>query len=372
MNKAKILLPALCCLPVLVSAQTVDTRAQFYNVRYEKAHMFLQKDSDFNVIDYDVEWPDIISSNDVLPLKSFISKQLFDTPTGDLDSATVSLYSVYGKPVKGTLKAIPDDNRFCYVTAEAKILSYMPDRWIAYSLERNVEPQKLSPYKAAKKTRVIVYDLTRQRVMLADDMLRNGVLTWMMPDDFYERLFAPLDDDMFGNMVSAKINGVWIDNGQICLLVDVLSSFAEKTYTVTMPYYDYRYILTRDVRRMVEKDLKASQPKVLTLPVVWQGDTVYGKVDKMPEFRGGVDSLKRYLSYVAKPDVQITKPSRVFVSFIVDKKGEIHQVSVVSPVSPVLDEHAVSVVKGMPPFTPGQQDGKPVCVRMFMPVSYKP
>lgn len=372
MMKKKTLMAAMLALPLMLSAQTVDNSARYYNVRYEKAHLFLQKGDDFNVVDYNLEWPDIVCSKDVVPLKHFISNQIFDYPTADLDSALMTVGDTYGKPVSGKLKTIPDDNRFCYVTASATILSYMPGRWISYMLKSEVAPQKLSPYKASETSRVITYDLTQNRVMLADDMLRNGVLDWTMPEDFYMCLFSPLDDDMYDNMESAKITGVWLSKGQICLAVDVISTFAEKAYTVALPYSEYAYILSRSVRRMAERKLKASQPQVLTLSQTWEGDTVYNKVDKMPEFKGGTEGLKRYLSYVSKPEENVQKPSRVYLSFIVDKKGNIHQVSVVSPVSPKIDEHAVGVVKGMPPFTPGELNGKPVCVRMFMPVSYQP
>lgn len=377
MIRKKILLVALLGLPLLLPAQTIDNSARFYNVNYEKSHLFLQKGDDFNVVDYDVEWPSIICSDDVVPLKRFISQQVFDYATSDLDSALTYVNYVYGKPVEGKLKTIPDDNRFCYVKANAKILSYMPSRWITYSLEQDVDPQKLSPYKALKRKRVITYDLTQKRIMYADDMLRNGVLDWTMPSDFYYRLFAPLynhfgyDIDVFNDFKDLQIDGVWIDNGNICMLVDASTDYENYSYTVSMPYY-YSYVLTRNARRMVEKKLKATQPKVLTLPTTWKGDTIYTKVDKMPEFKGGTEGLKRYLSYVSKPEASVSKPSRVFVSFVVDKKGIVQQVSVISPVSPLIDEHAVSVIKGMPAFVPGEQNGKPVCVRLVMPVSYQP
>lgn len=372
MKKYILLLIVLLALPTFIFAQTVDSNAQSYNVRYEKAHLFLQKGQDFNVIDYDVEWPDIVSYNQVIPLKRYISNFVFGYSTSDLDSAMTYINNEYGMPVTGKFKTIPDDDHFCYITADAKLLAYQPDRWIAYSLKQTVKPQKASPYKPLEQSRVIVYDLTREKVMFANDMLRNGVMDWTMPDDFYNRLFAPLDDDFLNNLLSAKINGVWIANGQINMLVDAISDLGARSYSVVMPYDDYSYVLSRDARRMVEKNLKAQTRQFITLPKTWKGDSVYIKVDKMPQFKNGDEGLQRYLQSVSRPEVLLTKSYKVYVSFIVDKAGNIQQVSVVSPSLPELDQHAVNVIKGMPPFTPGMQNGKPVCVRMFLPISYKP
>lgn len=366
------LLPAVAVTPLLSQAQTVDNSAHAYNVRYAAKHLFLQKGQDFNVVDYDIEWPDIVSFNDVVPLKRYMSGMMFDYPTASLDSALLYINNVYGTPVTGKFKTIPDDDRFCYVTVEAKILSYQPYRWISYVVKRTVSPGKESPNKPVEQTRVVDYDLSRNKIMFADDMLREGVMDWNMPDDFYDRLFAPLDDDMMNDLLSAKISGVWIDNGQINLYVDAISHYLNKSYTVSLPYDQYSYVLSREARRLVTGKVKDQQRMFISLPSVWNGDSVYTNVEHMPQFKGGDDGLRRYLSYVAKPTVAVTKPERVFVAFIVDKTGNVHDVSVVSPATPVLDAHAVGVIKGMPPFTPGTQNGKPVCVRMFMPVNYKP
>lgn len=379
MRKHLILAFLSLCMPLLLVAQTVDNSARNYSVRYEKEHLFMQKDSDFNVVDYDVEWPEIVSYNAVEPLKRYISNSIFDFTTQDLDSALTNLDVVYGKEVKGKLKTIPDDNHFCYVNIQAKILSYNPERWIAYSLKRTVQPQKLSSYKPEEQNRVIIYDLQKQRVLLADDVLNKEVMNWAMPDDFYDRLFAPIDSmfansdgNVYYNLQKLQINGVWIDGGKINMLVDAFTDNENFSYNTSMPYEAYRYALTKDARRLVEKAIKPQTPQFISLPVTWKGDTIYNKVEQMPQFKGGDEGLRRYLSYVSKPTVSLREASRVYVTFVVDKQGNIKDVSVVSPVTPRLDEHAVSVVRGMPAFTPGKQNDKPVCVRMLMPINYKP
>lgn len=92
----------------------------------------------------------------------------------------------------------------------------------------------------------------------------------------------------------------------------------------------------------------------------------------MPAFKGGQTGFREYLSHVVRPDVRFSTAKRVYICFVVDKNGNTQDITVLSPVSPEIDRHAVSVIKGMPPFVPGEQGGHKVCVRLFMPINYKP
>ena len=56
-------------LPYAVSAQEIDSTVYGYDVRYISDHLFLQRDSDFNVVDYTIEWPEVISFNRLEALK---------------------------------------------------------------------------------------------------------------------------------------------------------------------------------------------------------------------------------------------------------------------------------------------------------------
>ena len=105
-----------------------------------------------------------------------------------------------------------------------------------------------------------------------------------------------------------------------------------------------------------------------------QSKKVYNSVEQMPEFPGGVAALMRYLqenikypSEAAKNDIE----GRVIVQFIIDKTGEVEDVKVVRPVSEELDAEAVRVVKTLPKFEPGRQDGEAVAVWYTLPISFK-
>ena len=62
---------------------------------------------------------------------------------------------------------------------------------------------------------------------------------------------------------------------------------------------------------------------------------------------------------------------RAIVQFIVDKEGNIVQPKVVRGVDPYLDKEAVRVVKSMPKWIPGKQNGKAVRVKFTVPVMFR-
>jgi len=62
---------------------------------------------------------------------------------------------------------------------------------------------------------------------------------------------------------------------------------------------------------------------------------------------------------------------KVFVQFIVDKAGNITNVTAVKGIGAGCDEEAVRVIKGSPKWKPGKQRGKAVKVRMILPITFK-
>ena len=62
---------------------------------------------------------------------------------------------------------------------------------------------------------------------------------------------------------------------------------------------------------------------------------------------------------------------RVVVSFVVEKDGHITDVKVVRSVDPSLDKEAARVVRSMPSWIPGKQNGSAVRVKYNVPVSFR-
>lgn len=101
---------------------------------------------------------------------------------------------------------------------------------------------------------------------------------------------------------------------------------------------------------------------------------VFDVVEQMPSFPGGNEALMKFLSDNVKYPVVAQEngvQGRVVVSFVVEKDGSITDVKVVRSVDPSLDKEAARVVKSMPRWIPGKQNGAAVRVKYNVPVSFR-
>ena len=92
-------------------------------------------------------------------------------------------------------------------------------------------------------------------------------------------------------------------------------------------------------------------------------------VEEMPEIIGGmrrIAELIRYPEIAKKAGVEGT----VIVQFVVDENGNVRDARVIKGVGAGLDEEALRVVKLLK-FKPGKQRGKPVRVRMALPIRFE-
>ena len=95
--------------------------------------------------------------------------------------------------------------------------------------------------------------------------------------------------------------------------------------------------------------------------------------ETMPQFPGGQEVLMKYLAANIKypaSAVKAKKQGRVIVTFIVQKDGSVTHAKIAKSIDPELDAEALRIVKGMPKWTPGTQNGKPVSVRYTIPVKF--
>ncbi len=98
-------------------------------------------------------------------------------------------------------------------------------------------------------------------------------------------------------------------------------------------------------------------------------DDAYAVVEQMPELVGGLASLQNHLRYTEDAG-NAGVSGRVIVQFVVDEKGEVVDPEITRGIGSGLDEAAIEAVR-QATFRPGIQDGKPVRVRMAIPITFK-
>lgn len=120
----------------------------------------------------------------------------------------------------------------------------------------------------------------------------------------------------------------------------------------------------------VEKDFKL-------IPINAEGeiDTVYkfSIIEQKPEYPGGREALVKFLAKNTKyPKKAIKKgvEGKVYVQFVINKKGKVSNVNVLKGSNPLLDKAAIKVIKKMPKWKPAYQRGKLVNVNYVVPISF--
>lgn len=115
-----------------------------------------------------------------------------------------------------------------------------------------------------------------------------------------------------------------------------------------------------------------SSPEIKELPVNEQEEDDENifcyVVEKMPEFPGGTVALQKFLNEnnTYTPDYR----GRVIVQTTIDEQGYVTEPTVVRSLTPEMDSIALSIIRKMPKWQPGELRGVPVKIKYTIPVSF--
>lgn len=124
----------------------------------------------------------------------------------------------------------------------------------------------------------------------------------------------------------------------------------------------------------VRNDIATVAPPPPPAPKPEVSTKVFDVVEEMPSFPGGNGALMSYLNGNTKYPVVAQEngvQGKVIISFVVERDGSISDVRVARSVDPSLDREAQRVVKSMPRWTPGKQNGQTVRVKYTVPVVFR-
>ena len=107
------------------------------------------------------------------------------------------------------------------------------------------------------------------------------------------------------------------------------------------------------------------------------GEEVYdekGQLVTMPQFPGGKEKLREFLSKNVKYPVECEASGitgRVVVGFVVEKDGKVTQVKLDRSSDPAFNMEAYKVMKKMPRWIPGKVGDEPITVRYKLPITFR-
>ena len=104
-----------------------------------------------------------------------------------------------------------------------------------------------------------------------------------------------------------------------------------------------------------------------------KSEKVYKEVEKQPQYPGGdearIDFLRKNIKYPAEAKKRGIE-GKVFVTFIIQTTGAVTDVEVTKGIGGGCDEESVRVIKMMPNWKPGESKGKPVAVKVTLPIKF--
>ena len=144
--------------------------------------------------------------------------------------------------------------------------------------------------------------------------------------------------------------------------------------------YEGKDIQANNIKICYKKSNNKTDIEIVTYdvntPVPFEDDSdrIYSFVEIMPNFPGGENEMREFINknlrYPKKAQENGIQ-GRVFVRFVVQADGKITDIQVVRGIHPLLDEEAIRIIKLMPAWNPGRQDGKPVNTIYTLPLIFK-
>ena len=157
------------------------------------------------------------------------------------------------------------------------------------------------------------------------------------------------------------------------------------TTTDDVEFSEYRYMKKSGVREDESNTYRDSRTN--SVPFVRHGgaamkkgetgdesETVLTYATEMPSFPGGDSQRLKFLSKNIRYPQQASEngvQGTVFVSFVVKKDGSLSDIKTLRGIGGGCDEEAIRVVKKMPRWNPGYQNGKKVSVLFNMKIDFK-
>ncbi len=120
-----------------------------------------------------------------------------------------------------------------------------------------------------------------------------------------------------------------------------------------------------------DADVAIDAPITTGKPDEGDRNKIFTSVEQVPQYPGGINAFLKFINDNNKLKGKDTDGrGRVIVSFVVERDGSITDIKVARSIGPEFDAEALRLMKLMPKWKPGIQNGSPVRVQYSVPVSF--
>ena len=302
--------------------------------------------------------------------------------------------AVYGKNELCKMLCLPYGNK-----AYSMVVLLPNEGKTTDDIIRDLSAQKLKQWKSQMRTEEV--DVLMPRFTTESETRLKDILSSMGMPRAFKR-----DTAEFPNMIQKPKVALYVSMMKQKAKIEVNEegtkaaavTVAEMDICIGMHYYEYFYATRPFVYYIVENSTGAiyfmgtycfddtGEPVTLKEPLEEpetlfdltverpkrSEDEIFTSVEQMPQFPGGDAALMEYIdSHIQWPPTATCAQGRVIVQFVVDKTGKVGEVKVVRSVDKDLDKEAVRIIKTLPKFIPGRQNGQAVSVWYTLPVTFK-
>jgi protein TonB len=230
----------------------------------------------------------------------------------------------------------------------------------------------------------IIDDLIKEKFAKANKQIR------------YSKLFFSIGLCFSLLFVISAFEWKFYDDGNIIDLGDVTSTFedivevppTQQPPTPQPKIVQPKIIEIPDEEEIMEDieidlDVEMTEDQVIDQPVFKEMemevqeekvDEIFTIVEQQPEPVGGIRAFYDYVSQNLKYPKTAQRSNiqgRVYIEFVVEKDGRLTDIKVIKGIGGGCDEEASRIIGEAPSWKPGKQRGRPVRVKMVMPILFR-
>jgi protein TonB len=102
---------------------------------------------------------------------------------------------------------------------------------------------------------------------------------------------------------------------------------------------------------------------------------IYSTVEQNPEYPGGDAALMKFLTKNIQYPILASNDDfcgKILIRFVIDTDGSVIKPQIIRSCGPTFDKELLRVIKFLPRFKPGYQNGKAVKVYFNLPIVFEP